>query len=205
MRRASLIMATGAMVILLSCGGGPKLPGGDRLIWTTEKPRPEWVYKEPFGSEGVQYFVGTSYKYADEKSSRADAERDARLRTVRYLETAAREIFERVGAELGLVSEVFNPSNAARDYAELVSQGVVQKSKVVHTYTEQWQSAGTEETYYLSFAKLLLPDEQVMESFSDYSNRKKQEWRMTQEQFDRVNDAFKGHWESKKAEQELKE
>lgn len=206
MRGVALMIVAMATLVLLSCGPKPpKAPGGDRLTWASEEPRPDWAYKEPFGSEGVQYFVGMSYKYADEKSSRGDAERDARLRAVRYLETAARETFERLVAELGMSAEVFNPSNAARGYVEMISQAVIQNTKIVHTYTEQWESAKTKEIYYISFGKLMLPDDQVMESFRDYSNRKRQEWNMTQEQFDRVNETFKDYWESKKAEQELKE
>jgi len=45
----------------------------------------------------------------------------------------------------------------------------------------------------------------VQQSFSDYVNRKKQEWNMSQEQIQRVNDIFRQHWESKKAEAELRE
>ena len=207
MRVAVLVLLIMATLAFLSCGPKPHVeaPGGDRVLWASQEPRPDWAYKEPFGEKGVQYFVGMSHKYADEKSSRDDAERDARLGAVRYLETAARESFERIDAELGMASEVFNPSNAARGYAEWVSQAVIQNSKMVEFYSEQWESAKTKEVYYISFGKLMLPDDQVMESFRDYSNRKKQEWTMTQEQFDRVNETFKEFWQSKKEEQKLKE
>lgn len=207
MRGLVLMLLATATIVFLSCGTKPseKAPGGDILTWTSEEPRPDWPYTEPGSSEGVQYFAGMSHKYADEKSSRDDAERDARLRAVRYLETAAKETFERIIAELGLSAEVFNPSNAARGYVDMVSQAVIQNSKVTHFYTEQWKSRKTKELYYITFAKLMVPDEQVMESFSDYSNRKNLEWNITQEQFHRVNETFRDYWESKKAEQKLKE
>lgn len=206
MRGLVLIAVAMATLVFLSCGPKPpKEPAGDKQVWASEESRPDWTQKETFGGEGVQYFVGMSNEYENEKSSRDDAERDARLRAVRYLETAARETFERIVAELGLSGDVFNPSIASRGYVEMISQAVLQNSKIVHFYSEQWESAKTKELYFKSFAKLVLPDEQAMESFRDYSNRKKQEWNMTQEQFDRVNETFKDYWESKKVEQELKE
>jgi hypothetical protein len=205
MKKAIIGILFMAVIFYFSCGKrGPGAPRGDELLWASETPRPSWAYEEPYVEGGIQYFVGLSYKYADEKPSRDDAERDARMRAVRYLESAARETFERLTAELGLMSEVFNPSNAARGYMEWVSQGVIQKSKVVKFYTEQWKSRSGE-TYYRTFAKLMVPDEQVLESFRDYTNRKREEWKMTQEQIDRVNEAFKSYWESKKKEQELKQ
>ena len=205
MRKATIGILFIVVIFYFSCGKRGTTPTGDELLWASEKPRPSWAYEEPYVEGGIQYFVGLSYKYADEKSSRDDAERDARLRAVRYFESAAREFFERIVAELGLVSEVFNPSNAARDYIEFVSQGVIQKSKVVKFYVEQWKSKRTGEIYYKTFAKLMVPDEQVLESFNDYTNRKRAEWKMAQEQIDRVNDAFKSYWESKKKELEVKE
>ncbi len=192
-------------IVSLNCARKIKAPTGDELLWASEKPRPSWAYEAPYVEGGTQYFVGLSYKYADEKPSRDDAERDARVKAVNYFETAARDFFERITAELGLMSEVFNPSNAARGYTEWASQGVIQKSKVVKFYVEQWKSRKTGEIYYRTFAKLMVPDEQVLESFSDYTNRKKEEWKMAQEQINRVNDAFKSYWESKKKEQELKQ
>ncbi len=200
-----ILIAISLLSLTCTRKGVVKGPAGDEIIWASEKPRPAWAYEEPYAEGGMQYFVGMSYKYADEKSSRDDAERDARMRAVRYLETAARETFERIIAELGLTSEVFNPSNAARDYIEMVAQAVIQNTKVVKFYVEQRKSAKTGEVYFLTFAKLLVPDEQVMESFKDYTNRKRQEWKMAQEQINRVNDAFKSYWESKKKEQELKQ
>ncbi|MEO0086750.1 MAG: hypothetical protein ABIK77_05240 [candidate division WOR-3 bacterium] len=182
-----------------------KAPVGDEILWASEKPRPRWAYEEPYNEGGMLYFVGMSYKYADEKSSREDAERDARLRAIRYLETAARETFERIIAELGLTGGVLNPSDAARNYVEMVAQGVVQKSKVVQWYSEQRKSAATGEIYYQTFAKLFVPEEQVMESFSDYVNRKREEWKMAQEQINRVNEVFRNYWESKKKEAELRQ
>jgi len=205
MRRAIIFISLTAIALSLSCAKRISAPTGDELLWASEKPRPSWAYEEPFVGEGTQYFVGLSYKYADEKPSRDDAERDARLRAVKYFETAAREFFERITAEMGLMSEAFNPSNAARGYTEWVSQGVIRNAKVVKFYVEQWKSRKAGEIYYRTFAKLLVPDEQVLESFNDYTNRKKQEWKMAQEQIDRVNDAFKSYWESKKKEQELKQ
>ena len=205
MRKATIGILFIVVIFYFSCGKRGTTPTGDELLWASEKPRPSWAYEEPYVEGGIQYFVGLSYKYADEKSSRDDAERDARLRAVRYFESAAREFFERIVAELGLVSEVFNPSNAARDYIEFVSQGVIQKSKVVKFYVEQWKSKRTGKIYYKTFAKLMVPDEQVLESFNDYTNRKRAEWKMAQEQIDRVNDAFKSYWESKKKELEVKE
>uniref|UniRef100_A0A7C6E9U1 DUF4136 domain-containing protein n=1 Tax=candidate division WOR-3 bacterium TaxID=2052148 RepID=A0A7C6E9U1_UNCW3 len=205
MKRVVISIALMAIALSLSCAKRASAPTGDELLWASEKPRPNWAYEAPYVEGGLQYFVGLSYKYADEKPSRDDAERDARLRAVKYFETAAREFFERITAELGLMSEVFNPSNAARGYTEWASQGVIQKSKVVKFYVEQWKSRKTGEIYYRTFAKLLVPDEQVAESFNDYTNRKKEEWKMAQEQIDKVNDAFRSYWESKKKEQELKQ
>ena len=196
----------GILIILsLNCAKKIKAPTGDEILWASEKPRPSWAYEEPYVEGGIQYFVGMSYKYADEKSARDDAERDARLRAIRYLETAARETFERIIAEMGLTGGVLNPSDATRDYIELVSQAVIQKTKVVKFYVEQRKSAATKEIYYLVFAKLMVPDEQVLESFEDYTNRKRAEWKMAKEQIDRVNEAFRSYWESKKKEQELKQ
>lgn len=86
----------------------------------------------------------------------------------------------------------------------MISQAVIQNTKVIKLYSEQWKSASTGEVYYLNFAKLIVPDDQVMESFKDYTNRKQKEWGMAKDQIDRVNDVFHEHWESKKAEQELK-
>lgn len=196
----------GILIILsLNCAKKIKAPTGDEILWASEKPRPSWAYEEPYVEGGIQYFVGMSYKYADEKSARDDAERDARLRAIRYLETAARETFERIIAEMGLTGGVLNPSDAARGYVELVSQAVIQKTKVVKFYVEQRRSAATKEIYYLVFAKLMVPDEQVLESFEEYTNRKRAEWKMAKEQIDRVNEAFRSYWESKKKEQELKQ
>ncbi len=207
MIRTLKIIVAAFVLLTLFCGKKQtiKAPTGDQLLWSSESPRPSWGYEEPYVSEGIQYFVGLSHKYADEKGARDDAERESRLRAVRYLETAAKETFERIVSELGLESGVFNPSVAARGYTEMVSQAVVQQTKVVKFYAEQWKSASTGEVYYRTFAKLLLPDEQVMESFNDYTKRKQTEWNMAQDQIDRVNDVFQQHWESKKAEQELKE
>ncbi|MCX7837770.1 MAG: hypothetical protein N2323_07505 [candidate division WOR-3 bacterium] len=182
-----------------------KAPVGDEILWASEKPRPSWAYEEPYSEGGILYFVGMSYKYADEKSSREDAERDGRLRAIRYLETAARETFERIIAELGLTGGVLNPSDAARTYIEMIAQGVVQKSKAVKWYSEQRKSVVTGEIYYQTFAKLLVPEEQIMASFSDYVNKKREEWKMTQEQINRVNEAFRSYWEAKKKEAELKQ
>lgn len=182
-----------------------KAPPGDRLLWASETPRPGWAYETPKATGGAHIVVGMSNKYADEKSARDDAERDSRLRATRYLETAVREAFERIVAELGLASTVLNPSVASRGYIEMNSQAVIQNSEVTKLYVEKWQSSETGETYFLCFARLLLPDEQVRESFSNYTNRKKQEWNMSQEQIKRVNDVFRQYWESKKTEQELKQ
>lgn len=195
------------ILFLFSCAKKQtvKAPVGDEILWASEKPRPSWAYEEPYSEGGILYFVGMSYKYADEKSSREDAERDGRLRAIRYLETAARETFERIIAELGLTGGVLNPSDAARTYIEMVAQGVVQKSKIVKWYSEQRRSVATGEIYYITFAKLLVPEEQIMESFSDYVNRKREEWKMAQEQINRVNEVFRNYWESKKKEQELKQ
>jgi len=205
--RSLTVVLCAVLLLVTFCAkkGTVKPPGGDQLLWSSEAPRPQWAYEEVYASEGMQPFVGMSHKYADEKSCRDDAERDSRLRATRFLETAARETFERLSAELGLTGEVFNPSNAARAYAEMVSQAVIQNAKVVKFYVEQRKSAASGEVYYLSFAKLQVPDQNVKESFSAYTNRKKDEWKMAQEQIDRVNDAFYKYWDSKKAEQELKE
>lgn len=202
---------TVALVLILGAGlfcgkrQTVKAPAGDQLLWASETPRPSWTYKEALGSEGMQVVVGMSHKYADEKSAREDAEREARIRAARYLETAVREAFERITAELGLASTVLNPSVAARGYAEMQAQAVIQNSKVVEFYVEQRRSAETGEIYFLSFAKLLLPDEQVRESFSDYTKRKRDEWKLSQEQIQRVNDVFRQYWESKKKEESLRE
>ena len=204
MQKVTLVVTLVA-IIVSSCGPKPKPPGGDELIWASEKPRPGWLYREPFVSEGFQFIIGLSYRYADEKSARDDAKRDARMEAVRYLETAAREHIERIFAEIGITSEVLNPSIVSRGYGEWVSQAVVQGAKIVHMYVEQWRSEKTKELYYLAFSKLRLPDEQVMESFRDYTNRKRQDWNLSKEQIDRVNATFEDFWKSKKKEQELKE
>jgi hypothetical protein len=205
MSKAIMFLVISIVAVSLTCAKKVATPAGDKLLWASDKPRPDWAYKEPYAGEGMQYFVGMSHKYADEKSARDDGERESRLRAVRYLETAAKETFERITSELGLAGEVFNPSNATRGYAEWISQAVIQNAKIVQTYAEQWESANNRERYYLAFCKLVLPDQQVMESFNNYSNRKKDEWKMTQEQFDKVNESFKNYWESKKKESELKE
>jgi hypothetical protein len=179
-------------------------PPGDKLLWTSESARPAWAYETPKATGGEHIVVGMSYKYADEKSSRDDAERDSRLRATKYLETAVRDAFERITAELGLASTVLNPSVASRDYIEMNSQAVIQNSEITKFYEEKWQSSETGEPFFLSFARLVLPDAQVRESFSDYTNRKKQEWNMSQEQLQRVNDVFQQYWQSKKTEGESK-
>ena len=198
MRRVAQMMLAIATLVSLSCG--PKPPA------LLEEAPPDWIKKDSFVNKGLLYFVGMSHKYADEKSSRDDAAREARLKAVRYLETAAREDFERIVDEFGMASEVLNPSIAARGYAEWVSQGVLQKSRIVRTYVETGKTQTRREFYFQSYALLMMvPDEQVVEAFRDYSNRKKQEWGITQEQFDRVNDTFRDYWGSKKAEQEWME
>lgn len=179
-------------------------PPGDKLLWTSESARPAWAYETPKATGGEHIVVGMSHKYADEKSCRDDAERDSRLRATKYLETAVRDAFERITAELGLASTVLDPSVASRGYMEMNSQAVIQKSEVSKFYEEKWQSAETGETFYLCFARLVLPDSQMRESFSDYTNRKKQEWNMSQEQIQRVNDVFQKYWQSKETEGESK-
>ncbi|MBM3332966.1 hypothetical protein FJY68_14160 [candidate division WOR-3 bacterium] len=180
-------------------------PPGDKLLWTSESARPDWAYETPKATGGEHIVVGMSHKYADEKSCRDDAERDSRLRASRYLETAVRDAFEQVVAELGLAGAVLNPSVASRDYIEMNSQAVIQNSEVTKFYVEKWQSAETGEPFFLCFARLVLPDAQTRQSFSDYTNRKKQEWNMSQEQLRRVNEVFQRYWESKKTEGELKQ
>jgi len=182
-----------------------KAPPGDKLLWASETPRPAWAYETPKATGGAHIVVGMSYKYAAEKGARDDAERDARLRATSYLETAVREAFERIVAELGLYSTVLNPTIASRGYIEMQSQAVIRNSEVTKFYAEKWLSADTQEPYFICFARLVLPDEQVLESFSSYVQKKKQEWGMAQEQVKRVNDVFRQYWESKKAEQEVRE
>jgi len=112
-----------ATAAALFCARKPtvKAPPGDKLLWASEDPRPAWAYETPKATGGAHIVVGMSYKYADEKSCRDDAERDSRLRAARYLETAVREAFERIVAELGLASTVLNPSVASRGYMEMNS------------------------------------------------------------------------------------
>lgn len=52
--------------------------------------RPRWTTKGIYTENGKIYVVGMSYKYADERSARDNAEENARLRYRKYLEGETR-------------------------------------------------------------------------------------------------------------------
>ncbi len=207
MRIVSLVLlATLLLSLFVSCTRHTiKPPPGDKLIWSSEKARPVWVQEGHKLRGAYHIFVGMSNKYAEEKGARDDAERDCRLQAAQYFETAVRDVFERITAELGFQSTVLDPSVAARGYTEMISQAVIQKAGVSKFYEEKYRSAKTGEYYFLCFALMEVPEEQVRESFSSYVNRKREEWKLSQEQVKRVNEVFRQYWESKKEEDKGKE
>ena len=75
MRTLRVVVALAAVTFLF-CAKKQTVqpPPGDKLLWTSESARPDWAYETPKATGGEHIVVGMSYKYADEKSCRDDAE-----------------------------------------------------------------------------------------------------------------------------------
>jgi len=173
--------------------------GEDKFISGSQKGVPNWITEED-----PDHIYGGSDMYATEVPAREDAERNARLRAVIYFKSAAKASFKKIVGEFGLRGGVFDPSKAAKGAAEWFSAGVLKMAKIDNWYLVKCKSKATGATYWKIYARLKLPDKEAIESFGEYISRKKEEWKITKEQFDKVNEAFEDFWKAKKKEAELK-
>jgi hypothetical protein len=203
--KASRLAAALAGLLMLTCASNPpRPPDPDPLRWRSGKT-PGWVNTAAVHGKGGTHFVGVSYKYAEEKDARQDAEREAFAQAARNVSMAVQDVFERLWASLNLSDKVQNPSTVARDYEKFVSQVALRNTETDAFYLEQREKRDTREVYFKAFARLWVPTDAVVGNFSDYMSQKQKEWDLTQEQLDRVSRSFNDYWESKQQEKKPKE
>ncbi len=147
-QRNSLVSLLLLLSLIIGFGCSKHIPsitkeseiGGEKLLWSSQPDRPDWIYKEPALKDGYLAFVGLSGDYATEKLSRDDAMRNFRLRIVEYLGTMAKSKFEEVSTSFGLASNVIDPTDATRSYQKFLSANITREVKENEVYVEKWNT-----------------------------------------------------------------
>lgn len=138
-------------------------PKEDRLVQSWPKERPEWLVKTPENKDGKMFFVGISQKFSTEQDCRKNAEQNAREQISSFISTEVSAQFQKIATTFGLSSEVFDPTAAAREFAQQTTESVVKFARATETYTEQWTSR-LGETYYVVWSLVSVPEQSIADA-----------------------------------------
>ncbi len=171
---ANLVLSLLLLFLLTGFGCAKRVPsikesetGGEKLLWSSQASRPDWIYSEPPQEDGYLTFVGLSKDYASESLARNDAMRSAQRRVVEYLGTLAKSKFEEISTSYGLAGKVIDPTNASRNYEKFLSANVAKKVKTKEAYSERWKIPTG--IAYRSFILARVPEVVINESLKSFA------------------------------------
>ena len=117
MKISKILMSALVLFSIVACKkeAPPETPNpGEKLIWSTEKQRPQWTYTEVETKGDRVAFMATSDKFSTEKYARDDAEQAARKKAVQYSSTKVKSLVKYVVDQVGKGSQTIDPERFQR-------------------------------------------------------------------------------------------
>lgn len=148
--------------------GSPMAAPGEKLIWSSENPRPDWTIKEPEGEGSYMFFVGLSGDVATEQLSRNDAYKNSTKRVIQYIGTLAKDKYERKLVSFGLAADVTNPTQIQSDVEKQVAAAASKNLKAMKWYLEKWEKPTG--ISWKTFVMARIPKSSLDNSFTDAMN-----------------------------------
>lgn len=153
-------------LFLLNCSGRKNLipASSSALLWSSQSPSPDWIYKEPYSDNGNYIFVGLSGKHTTERDARDDALRHSRIQFVNYIGTDIKHRYERIETSYNLSSGITDATVSELDFIEMFSEGVARGMRSSQWYIERRKSQ-TGNEYYLVYTLSTIPKAEVDKEF----------------------------------------
>ncbi len=169
MKMRKIIVSTLVLFAFAACKkeAPPETPNpGEKLIWSTEKQRPQWTYTEVETKGDRVAFMAMSDKYSTEKYARDDAEQAARKKAVQYSSTKVKSMVKNVIDQVGKGSQIIDPDRVQREYEKQISEGGISQLKPTSWYLEKWQDAQSA-VYWKAFVLAEIPKSVLDESLAE--------------------------------------
>jgi len=171
-----LITYFGLVISFTGCAITPKekisvlpKPVEEKLIWSSQEKRPDWLEKEPYKEEENLLFIGISDRLATEKDARDNALRAAISRVVGFVGTDVKDKFERLQTSYGLSADIIDPTIVTRRFEQQFSDAVARRVKAREWYLEKYEARYKRQpaaTYYLAYVLAFVPEMEVNRQIS---------------------------------------
>ncbi|MCK4908469.1 MAG: DUF4384 domain-containing protein [Planctomycetes bacterium] len=158
-----LILIGCCLATTIGCGSSRLASTDGKLIWASEKERPDWLHLEPEAKGDRFLFVGLSEKFATEKEARDNAQRAATSNVVRYTSTQVTNNFQRILTSSGLSTDIIDPTVAVRDFEKQFSSAVARRVKAQEWYLQKWlrKKDGQMQNYWMAYVLVTVPQQDV--------------------------------------------
>ncbi|MFP4379685.1 MAG: hypothetical protein ACLFUS_04200 [Candidatus Sumerlaeia bacterium] len=135
----------------------------------TQKPRPEWVDREPDNSGDSMYFVGLSTPVSTEAQARDEAMAHSSRQVVRYMGEMVKTKYDRARVSFGLSSSVQDPTVSMKAFDKALAANMVEKLKAREWYVIQvnTHTGPGWKAYVLSYIPMSVVEEGYKETAQD--------------------------------------